>query len=273
MSKVDAEDETSVDQPSEVYDPSNPIVLEKYKRAATIAQSALTQLLTLLAAQPPPTVLSLCQAGDSHIQTEVSKLYAKEKKMEKGTAFPTCVSINHVVGHVSPLTGADNGGGSVKAGDVVKIDIGVHIDGYPVTLAHTTIVPNSASPTTTKLTGKPADVLSALAVSYDAVMRCIRPGSKSSAVSSVIGKVCTDYGVSAVQGVLSHSLQRNKLDGPHVILNRADEDAKVEEFTFAVNDVYAIDVVISSGEVSATDILQHTVRGCAVSVCGGVAVV
>ena len=251
MSKADAEDDTG-EQPSEVYDPSNPIVLEKYKRAATIAQSTLTHLLSLLhtAQQPPPTALSLCTAGDAHILAEVSKVYAKEKKMEKGLAFPTCVSVNHIVGHVSPLSGADGGGGSVQAGDVVKLDIAVHIDGYAATLAHTTIAPAAASSTPTpKATGKPADVLSALSVCYDAIMRGIRPGGRSTQVSSVIAKVCADYGVSAVQGVLSHSLHRNKLDGPHVILNRADEDVKVEEFTFALNEVYAIDVVLSSGEV------------------------
>ena len=251
MSKVDAEDEVS-EQAAEVFDPSNPVVLEKYKRAATIAQSTLAHILSLLSTpQPsPPTILSLCQAGDAHIAAEVAKVYAKEKKMEKGVAFPTCVSLNHIVGHVSPLSGVDNGGGTVQPGDVVKIDIGVHFDGYASTLAHTTIAPAAASATPTpKVTGKPADVLSALSVCYDAVMRCMRPGAKSSQVTAIIAKVCADYGVSAVQGVLSHSLHRNRLDGSSVILNRAEDDVKVEELTFAVNDVFAIDVVLSSGEV------------------------
>ena len=260
MSKVDAEEETG-EQPTEAYDPSNPIVLEKYKRAATIAQSTLAHLLSLLHTpqQPPLTVVALCTAGDSHIASEVSKVYAKEKKMEKGIAFPTCVSINHIVGHASPLSGADNGGGSVQTGDVVKFDIGVHFDGYAAALAHTTIAPaHSSSTPAPKVTGKPADVISALSVCYDAIMRCIRPGGKSGQVSSVIAKVCADFGVNAVQGVLSHSLDRNRLDGPHVILNRAEEDVKVEEFTFAVNDVYAIDVVLSSGEVRHTSTTAHS---------------
>ena len=253
MSKVEVDDDAS-EQPTEVFDPSNPVVLEKYKRAATIAHSALAHLLSLIHTpqQPPPTIVALCSAGDSHISTEASKVYAKEKKMEKGVSFPTCVSINHIVGHVSPLSGADNGGGSIQPGDVVKLDIGVHIDGYAATLAHTTIAPNHSSAASTpapKVTGKPADVLSALSVCYDAVMRCIRPGAKSGQVSSVIAKVCTDFGVNAVQGVLSHSLERNKLDGPRVIVNRAEDDVKVDEFTFAVNELYAIDVVLSSSEV------------------------
>ena len=192
-------------------------------------------------------------------QSEVSKVYAKEKKMEKGVAFPTCVSINHIVGHVSPLSGADNGGGHLQPGDVVKFDVGVHFDGYAATLAHTIIAPATTTAATPapKATGKPADVISALSVCYDAIMRCIRPGARSGQVSAVIGKVCADYGLNAVQGVLSHSLERNKLDGPRVMVNCADEDVRVEEFTFAVNEVYAIDVVVSTGEVRHPHTAQH----------------
>jgi len=57
--------------------------------------------------------------------------------MEKGIAFPTCVSANHLVGHVSPLASEDM---TLNAGDLVKIDLGVHIDGFIGQVAHTIVV-------------------------------------------------------------------------------------------------------------------------------------
>lgn len=42
----------------------------------------------------------------------------KGKQIEKGVAFPTCVSPNSIVGHFSPL--ADNAT-TIKNGDLVKM--------------------------------------------------------------------------------------------------------------------------------------------------------
>lgn len=63
--------------------------------------------------------------------------------MEKGIAFPTCISINDVCGHYSPLISDANDkeaeAGLLKEGDVVKIDLGVHIDGYISLVGHTVV--------------------------------------------------------------------------------------------------------------------------------------
>ena len=52
-----------------------------------------------------------------------------------GIAFPTCISPNHCVGHYSPLVSEDTV--EIKEGDIVKIDLGVHVDGYIAVVAHT----------------------------------------------------------------------------------------------------------------------------------------
>lgn len=69
--------------------------------------------------------------------------------MEKGIAFPTCISVNNVVGHFSPLKSEDS---VLKKGDLAKISLGVHIDGFVGTVAHTVIVGE------TSCDGKKADV-------------------------------------------------------------------------------------------------------------------
>ena len=57
--------------------------------------------------------------------------------MEKGISFPTCISVNNVVGHFSPLKTEDQ---LLKEGDVAKIALGVHIDGFVGQVAHTIVV-------------------------------------------------------------------------------------------------------------------------------------
>lgn len=63
--------------------------------------------------------------------------------MEKGIAFPTCVSVNNICAHYSPLVSDANETeketATLKEGDVVKIDLGVHIDGYIALVGHTVV--------------------------------------------------------------------------------------------------------------------------------------
>ena len=96
------------------------------------------------------SISELCAFGDSLIEAEAKKVFTKDKKMEKGVAFPTCLSVNNVVGHYSPLKSED---AQLKAGDLVKIDLGCHIDGFVGLVAHTVVVGAEA------LAGPKADVL------------------------------------------------------------------------------------------------------------------
>jgi len=53
-------------------------------------------------------VSEVCAFGDAEIEKEVKKVFTKDKKMEKGISFPTCISVNNVVGHYSPLSSEDS---------------------------------------------------------------------------------------------------------------------------------------------------------------------
>jgi len=74
----------------------------------------------------------------------------------------------------------------------------------------------------------------------------------------MIGKVAVAYKCNAVQGVLSHQMKRFVIDGEKVILNRSDIDQKVDEFEFAPNEVYAIDIVVSSGAGKPNEVDERT---------------
>merc|ERR1719473_1928043 len=91
----------------EISDLSNPDVSTKYRCAADIVNKALQKVVEACVNEADIAVI--CEMGDSIMEEETGKLYNKKdkdgKKIEKGVAFPTCVSVNELVGHFSPLKG------------------------------------------------------------------------------------------------------------------------------------------------------------------------
>lgn len=89
------------------------------------------------------------------MEEELRKVFnnKKAKKLERGIAFPTCISVNNIFGHYSPMSDEST---KLEDGDVAKIDLGCHIDGFISQAAHTIVV--SADPSA-KVTGRKADVI------------------------------------------------------------------------------------------------------------------
>lgn len=75
-------------------------------------------------------IYEVCQQVDAFIDEELSKTFSnkKSKKLERGIAFPCCISVNEVCGHFSPMKEDSY---ALKMEDLVKIDLGAHIDGFP----------------------------------------------------------------------------------------------------------------------------------------------
>lgn len=83
--------------------------------------------------------------------------------------------------------------------------------------------------------------------SIQAALRVIKPGNFNNQVTEVIRKVSESYQVTPLEGVLSHDLKKHLIDGNKVILNKETFEQKVEDQEFQVNDVFALDVYVSSG--------------------------
>ena len=83
-------------------------------------------------------------------------------------------------------------------------------------------------------------------------------------------QVVEAYGCSLVEGVLTHQLKRFIIDGNKVVLNRGLPDLKAEDSQFEENEVYGIDILVSSGEGKArvTDERETTVSPPASSLLG-----
>jgi len=280
-----------------LYDLSNPDVTTKYNTCGEVCNAALKTVLSMI--KEGADVFEICKAGDAFIVSEASKHYNKRAKLDendkkamnkkqleaaeaknegrvvlKGIAFPTCLSINEVAGHFSPMKQDTK---QLKAGDVVKVDLGVHLDGFISQAAHTVVVPGTEETTESvkksnlkldgegKISDRRADVVLAAWTAAEAALRKIEVGATNNQVTDVIKKVGEEFKVNGVCGVLGHQLKRNCIDGKRTIICRENPEhslmEKVNAHTFKLNEVYCVDIMMSTGEGKCKELpdFRHTI--------------
>lgn len=218
-------------------------VVTKYKTAGEIVNRTLAKVSEMCL--PGARVLDICEAGDKMLLEETAQIYKKDKELRKGIAFPTCVCVNNCICHFSPLKSEP--AVILKDGDVVKIDMGAHIDGFVAVVAHTLVVGASKD---NKITGRKADVIQAAYKSVEAALRLVRPGNQNTRVTEMTQKICNSYHCLPIEGMLSHQLKQHEIDGEKSIIQNPNDAQKKEhkECTFDEYEAYAIDVLISTGE-------------------------
>merc|ERR1719161_3528015 len=224
----------------EIADLSNPNVTTMYRTGGDIINKALAKVVEQCVADAD--IATLCEASDKFLEEETGKLYNKKVKgrsVEKGIAFPTCISVNEIVGHFSPLKGESS---KLKVGDVAKIDMAIHFDGFIAAAAHTVVIGDE------KIEDKRADVIMAAWTAAEAALRLVQVGNTNTMVTEHFAKVAEEFKCKPVQGVLSHQLKKHVIDGNQCIISVETPDEKVDEFEFQMNEVYCIDVVMSTGE-------------------------
>jgi len=175
--------------------------------------------------------------------------------VERGVAFPVCISVNDVVCNHSPLASEELE--PLKAGDIVKIDLGCHIDGYISVAAHTLVVSESPD--------KPAEADEELGnvatAAYNAMLvaaASIKAGASNRDVTAAVSRVAEAYGVNPISSVRMHQMKRYVMDGVKEVALKEptpedleEGDEKVPDCTFEQAEVYAVDVALSTGDGKA----------------------
>ncbi|WKY07648.1 hypothetical protein Q1695_007255 [Nippostrongylus brasiliensis] len=228
-------------------------VVNKYQMAAQMANDVLKKIISEI--KEGVEVGTLCTLGDNLILEKTSKVFVKEKDVSKGIAMPTCISVDHCICHFSPLR--SDPPVVLKNGQMVKIDLGVHVDGYIATAANTVVV--GASPTN-KVTGKHAELLKATYEAMEVAIRMLQPGNKTMDITAAIDKVAADYGVVPIENMVSHQLERDQIDGEKQIIQNPGEKQRMEmeKFTIEKHEAYAIDILFSSGKGKPKDMDTRT---------------
>jgi curved DNA binding protein len=237
---VDENEEVEEEKEEEDETLTNPEVVNKYKKAAQWANETLQHVITLCVAGAKIT--DVCKAGDAFIETVVKKMF---RGVNKGIGFPTTLSVNNCVAYFSLVPGDEGSDVTLALNDVVKIDLGVHVDGYCSQVAHTIQITANGE---LNPESKEALIITAAQAVLDIAVRNLRPGMDPYAITDIIEKATAHFGFNHVEGVLSHQTPRFILDNFHCIAGKSNAEQKVHSYEIAPMTVWAMDVVLTTGK-------------------------
>lgn len=160
-------------------------IYEKYKQAGSIAADARDHGVSLL----KPGVRLIDVATD--IETRI-------KHNGAGLAFPVNIAINTLAAHYSPRHDDPL---VFKKGDVVKLDVGAHIDGY---IADTAITVEIDAHSYEKMRTASSEAL-------EKAIEVLKAGVPLSEIGAAVQKTITTYGYKPIDNLMGHGLDRYEL--------------------------------------------------------------
>ncbi|KAI9886500.1 MAG: hypothetical protein M1823_001680 [Watsoniomyces obsoletus] len=180
-------------------------------------------------------------------------------------AHPTTVSPSSLVTPYTPLsTDAEEAATTLKAAEVVKIQLGAQIDGFGAIVCDTVVVPSAKNDEDTH-SGREADLLLATHYANELLLRLMlppgllasgtedekkqatsAPAIKQSRMSELVQKVAESYGCNVVESTTSWLFERNEIEGKKKIVLSPGEGMKGEG-TPEVGEVWGVEVGISLG--------------------------
>lgn len=251
--------------------------INKYKTAGKIASSVLDKLIDVTTIGT--NVYDICKLSDALIMDEVYAVYTDIKF--KGIAFPTSVSINNIAGYFSPLP---NDKTVINNGDLVKLELGVHIDGFPALVVYTIFInENNENNVNAIINEKKSNVIKAVNEASKEILKNMKPGVTNCDIVKILEKCALKYKCnlpfvnesiddigSVAPGTLSHQMSRSVINGYNndddifihrFILSRNNENYgfQMSENTLEENEVYGIDIVMSSGVGKLVKVMEPTI--------------
>jgi len=155
---------------------------------------------------------------------------AEKLIVEKGSkpAFPCNVSVNEVAAHYSPPM---DDSAAVKEGDMVKVDIGAHVDGYIADTAFTVA------------TGEKAEMVQVVEKALEAAIAAVKPEIDVGEIGRVVEETITAAGFKPIRNLTGHSLARWDLHSGLTIPNVKENMGQI----LKAGDVLAIEPFVTDG--------------------------
>jgi methionyl aminopeptidase len=145
-------------------------------------------------------------------------------------AFPVNISIDSIAAHYTP-TPFDNS--VLPESGLVKIDFGVHIDGFIVDTAYTIDLDDSYR-----------ILVEASQEALDRALSIIRPGVPLRDVGKVVQQVARKFDVKPIRNLSGHRIDRYNLHAGESVPNYND---LLTPWRFKDNSIYAVDPFITTG--------------------------
>jgi len=199
-------------------------VLEKYKKAGKILKESLEYGSNLI--KPGTKIIEV-----------VEKIEEKIKSLGGEFAFPVNISINQNAAHDT----ADIDDNRIfKDGDLVKLDVGVHVDGYIADSAKTISINSGRE-----------DLIKASEKALSEALKIMIPGIHVSTVSEVIEETIKNYGSNPIINLTGHGLEKYNL---HAKIEFPNVKTAIN-YQLKEGDVFAIEPFSTdgSGKVVETD--------------------
>jgi methionyl aminopeptidase len=204
-----------------------PDVLEKLREAGRVAGAARDHGASLIVAGA--RVRDVCEAVEAEIRRRGAE-----------PAFPAQSSRNQVAAHYCPSPEDETAYGD---GDLAKLDVGVHVDGYVVDTALTVNVGDA--PWNRRL-------VSAARAALDAAIAAAGPGVEVRRLSAAIEKALRDFGTRPMRNLCGHGVGRWTVHCPPPIPNAPDDNGdRLEAGSVVAIEPFATDgrgIVAEEGE-------------------------
>ncbi len=156
-------------------------------------------------------------------------------------AFPCNISLDRNAAHYTPSPHDSSRFGE----NMVKLDVGVHVDGYIADAAITVDL------------GGHESLVEASRVALEAALEIIRPGIDTAQIGKAIEEVITGYGYKPVYNLTGHGLSRYLAHDEPAVPNRAMEKGTV----LKDGDVIAIEPFATNGSGRISEALINEIYG------------
>lgn len=200
--------------------------MKKYKRAGRIASEVRKSVRSIV--KPGNLILDICEKVEKSIISKGGQ-----------PAFPCNVCVNEVAAHYSsPLQDKR----TIPNDAIVKIDIGVHVDGYIADTA-----------TTVNLKPENDGMVFAIEKALKQVIKAVRPNVKTTLLGETAKKTIERYGFKPISNLTGHQMKR-------YVLHAGKSIPSVPRFTMSrlkPGEVFAVEPFLTlssgSGEVHGLD--------------------
>ena len=197
----------------------------------------------------------------SDIRSEASKMikdgtlvidlveFVESEIVKRGAniAFPCNVSINEVAAHYTSPAGDET---VIKAGDMVKLDLGAMIDGYIADSAVTVIADGNIDENYTQdEINLHEQIVEASEAGLEAAIATVRAGVEVSKIGDAVHEAISEYKLNPIFNLTGHSLEQNNLHAGISIPNYNNHDSYILDEGQAI----AIEPFATNGEGYVND--------------------
>ncbi|MEM2678904.1 MAG: type II methionyl aminopeptidase [Candidatus Hadarchaeales archaeon] len=192
-----------------------PEELEKYRKVGKILAEVREEIRKMV--KPGVRIFDLAETAEELIRKKGAK-----------PAFPCNISVNEIAAHYSPPVDDQR---VIQESDVVKVDIGAHIDGYIADTAFTVAFGNEVK------------LVETVEKALEAAINAVKPGIDVGEIGRAVQETVEAAGYRPIRNLTGHSLAPWDLHAGISIPNVVERTGQ----TLEVGDVLAIEPFITTG--------------------------